>query len=59
MPVRCTQWAAGASGPRGATRWLVPTLYIIFLMVPIYWLFNMSVQVEHGEVIERLHPLPG
>ena len=23
-------------------RWLVPTLYIIFLMLPIYWLLNMS-----------------
>jgi len=23
-------------------KWLVPTLYIIFLMVPIYWLLNMS-----------------
>jgi len=26
--------------PRAA--WLVPTLYIIFLMLPIYWLMNMS-----------------
>ena len=23
-------------------RWLAPTLYIIFLMLPIYWLLNMS-----------------
>ncbi|MCB9949229.1 MAG: carbohydrate ABC transporter permease [Rhodospirillaceae bacterium] len=23
-------------------RWLAPTVYIIFLMVPIYWLLNMS-----------------
>ena len=23
-------------------KWLVPTLYIIFLMLPIYWLINMS-----------------
>ena len=22
--------------------WLVPTLYILFLMLPIYWLINMS-----------------
>ena len=22
--------------------WLVPTIYIIFLMLPIYWLINMS-----------------
>ena len=24
------------------TAWVVPTLYIIFLMLPIYWLINMS-----------------
>jgi len=24
------------------TKWLVPTLYIIFLMLPIYWLLSMS-----------------
>jgi glycerol transport system permease protein len=23
-------------------RWLVPTLYVLFLMLPIYWLLNMS-----------------
>ena len=23
-------------------KWIVPTLYIIFLMLPIYWLLNMS-----------------
>jgi glycerol transport system permease protein len=23
-------------------RWLVPTLYILFLMLPVYWLLNMS-----------------
>lgn len=23
-------------------KWLVPTLYIVFLMLPIYWLLNMS-----------------
>src|SRR3954463_6257861 len=22
--------------------WMVPTLYIVFLLVPIYWLLNMS-----------------
>ena len=26
----------------GRFLWLVPTLYIIFLMLPIYWLLNMS-----------------
>ncbi len=24
------------------TKWLVPTIYILFLMLPIYWLLNMS-----------------
>jgi len=23
-------------------RWLIPTVYIVFLMLPIYWLINMS-----------------
>ena len=23
-------------------KWVVPTIYIIFLMLPIYWLLNMS-----------------
>ena len=23
-------------------KWLVPAIYIIFLMLPIYWLLNMS-----------------
>ena len=23
-------------------KWLIPTIYIIFLMLPIYWLINMS-----------------
>jgi glycerol transport system permease protein len=32
--------AARRRGP--SLRWLVPTLYIIFLMLPIYWLLNMS-----------------
>ena len=26
----------------GRVRWLVPTLYIVFLMLPIYWLVSMS-----------------
>src|SRR5215204_4242626 len=41
---------ASAVGAQGHARtgakvhlsWLVPTLYILFLMVPIYWLLNMS-----------------
>jgi glycerol transport system permease protein len=30
--------------------WLVPTLYIIFLMLPIYWLVNMSFK-ENQEIL--------
>ena len=32
---------AGA-GSRRNLSWIVPTLYIVFLMLPIYWLVNMS-----------------
>ncbi|MGQ3214689.1 MAG: hypothetical protein ACT6T2_26760, partial [Shinella sp.] len=32
---------AGANSKRSLS-WLVPTLYIVFLMLPIYWLVNMS-----------------
>ena len=30
--------------------WLVPTLYIVFLMLPIYWLVNMSFKTT-GEIL--------
>src|SRR3546814_7035364 len=33
-------------------RWLVPTLYIVFLMLPIYWLLNMSFKTTN-EVLDR------
>ncbi|MFT5895214.1 MAG: ABC-type glycerol-3-phosphate transport system permease component, partial [bacterium] len=29
-------------GGTSKTRWMVPTLYIVFLLLPIYWLVNMS-----------------
>ncbi len=29
-------------GGSSRTRWVVPTLYIVFLLLPIYWLVNMS-----------------
>jgi len=28
-------------------RWLVPTVYIVFLMLPIYWLISMSVRTTN------------
>jgi glycerol transport system permease protein len=36
------QVAMRRRGGEGSFLWLVPTLYIIFLMLPIYWLLNMS-----------------
>jgi glycerol transport system permease protein len=33
---------AAARSPRPRLRWLVPAIYIILLMVPIYWLLSMS-----------------
>jgi glycerol transport system permease protein len=69
--------AARAEAPvraRAAKRlslgWLVPTLYILFLMLPIYWLVNMSFkttneilgtfslwpqQLHHRELPQDLH----
>ena len=39
---RCTVRALMRAARRGQLLWLVPTLYILFLMLPIYWLLNMS-----------------
>ena len=33
--------------------WLVPTLYIIFLMLPIYWLVNMSFKTN-AEIVSTM-----
>jgi glycerol transport system permease protein len=43
-PVAATERAGLRKARRNAPRisWLVPTIYIIFLMLPIYWLMNMS-----------------
>ncbi len=37
--------------------WLVPTLYIIFLMLPIYWLLNMSFKTTN-EILSGFSPFP-
>lgn len=42
--------AAGRRRGREGRRqfwWLVPTLYIVFLMLPIYWLINMSLKTTN------------
>ena len=38
-------------------RWLVPTLYIIFLMLPIYWLINMSLKTTN-DILGGFSPFP-
>ena len=40
--------SAASAGNTGLVRfkWLVPTLYIVFLMIPIYWLINMSLKTN-------------
>ena len=45
--------------PRRAVRlkWLVPTLYIVFLMLPIYWLINMSFKTTN-EILAGFSPYP-
>jgi glycerol transport system permease protein len=42
MADRPTRTVARPRAGRMSFTWLVPTLYIIFLMLPIYWLLNMS-----------------
>src|SRR4051812_49125901 len=37
--------------------WLVPTLYILFLIVPIYWLVNMSFKTN-AEIVSSLTLYP-
>ncbi len=38
-------------------KWLVPTLYIVFLMLPIYWLLNMSLKTNQ-EILSAFTLLP-
>ena len=42
-------------------RYLVPTIYIIFLLLPIYWLLNMSFKTTNEilggfTLATQLHP---
>ena len=36
--------------------WLVPALYIVFLLLPIYWLLNMSFKTTN-EILGGIHAL--
>lgn len=38
-------------------RWLVPTLYILFLLLPIYWLVNMSFKTNQ-EILSSFTLIP-
>ncbi|WP_255561740.1 carbohydrate ABC transporter permease [Pseudohoeflea coraliihabitans] len=42
---------------KSVSRWLVPTLYIVFLMLPIYWLLNMSFKTNQ-EILSRFTLIP-
>jgi glycerol transport system permease protein len=48
-------------GGRGAimtrAKWLAPTLYIVFLMLPIYWLLNMSFKTTN-EILNTFSLFP-
>ena len=35
-------------------RWLVPTIYILFLLLPIYWLVSMSFKTTN-EILGGVH----
>ena len=39
--------ASAAAGASDGVRWLVPTLYIVFLLLPIYWLVNMCFKTNN------------
>ncbi|MEM7291141.1 MAG: carbohydrate ABC transporter permease, partial [Pseudomonadota bacterium] len=38
-------------------KWLVPTIYIVLLMLPIYWLLNMSLKTNQ-EILSSFTLLP-
>ena len=42
---------------KSITRWLVPGLYIFFLMLPIYWLINMSFKTNQ-EILSSFSLFP-
>jgi glycerol transport system permease protein len=44
---------ARTAARRRSYAWIVPTLYILFLLVPIYWLVNMSLKTNY-EIISGM-----
>lgn len=49
--------ASNRFAKKSITRWLVPTLYIFFLMLPIYWLINMSFKTNQ-EILSTFSLFP-
>ncbi len=48
--------ARRGSLPRINSRAVVMTLYLLFLLLPIYWLLNMSLKTN-TEILNELHAL--
>jgi glycerol transport system permease protein len=44
-------------GDESRFRWLIPALYIVFLMLPIYWLVNMSFK-SNTEIMNSVSLIP-
>ena len=42
---------------KSSLKWLVPTIYIVLLMLPIYWLINMSLK-NNQEILSAFTLLP-
>ena len=51
-PVRTTQRQRVRARESGRARFLIPTIYIVFLLLPIYWLINMSFKTTN-EILGR------
>ena len=49
--------ATGRAGRRASWAWVVPAIYIIFLLIPIYWLINMSLKTNQ-EIISGVNLWP-
>ncbi len=49
--------ASSSLEKRSAMRWFVPSLYIVFLLLPIYWLINMSFKTNQ-EILSTFTLIP-
>ncbi len=55
--VKSTVRTANRTNVKRSYKWLVPTLYIVFLMLPIYWLINMSFKTNQ-EILSKFTLFP-